>query len=160
KSGAFSLALFEQLEKSNLEKSDFAWPPDMMSLNQNLMGRFAELRDAGQAEQTPSHFWYRDWNGGEGTMATLKRSSSAKQASGERLGPEERFEIVDALLEFEAMADPEYRKALISDLRREIKFNTRLSGAARPDVDNLVRTALRYPGGLKELARIVELRKG
>jgi hypothetical protein len=155
KSGAFSRTLFELLEGS--KKS---LPPPMKQINQQLLEGFAELRDAGKMEQTPSHFWYRDWQGAEGTIASLKRVARAAPPAEAQLTNEQRDEIVLALLEFEVMAGNQERRSVIADLRREIKFSYSSSQIARLDVDNLVRTVLRYPYGLQELIRVVERFKG
>jgi hypothetical protein len=58
------------------------------------------------------------------------------------------------------MANAAERESVIVDLRREIKFNTPRSDRARFDVDNLVKTALRYPGGLKELIHTIKRFEG
>src|SRR5262245_12750655 len=54
KTGAFSKALMEEMEKTSA-----TWPAEMTDLSRRLMERFTMLRDAGQTEQTPAHFWYR-----------------------------------------------------------------------------------------------------
>ncbi len=155
KSGAFSLALFDRLERPGQP-----FPPSMQEINQNLIDHFASLRDAGKARQTPSHFWYREWKGSEGTLGSYKRQVSARPTAEIRLLNEERDQLVEALLEFDAMAINAERESLIADLRREIKFNTLRSDKARYDVDNLVKTALRYPGGVQELIHAVKRFKG
>jgi hypothetical protein len=71
KSGAFSSALFEVLNKQK-----GAWPPDMLRINRQLQERFAKLRDAGKAIQTPGYYWYRDWNGSEGSIGSPLESKS------------------------------------------------------------------------------------
>src|SRR5262249_39585496 len=144
-------ALMEELEKTGA-----GWPPEMTDLNMRLMERFAMLRDAGQSEQTPSHFWYRDWKGSEGTIASFKRRTPAKPAMAIALTNEQRDELVLALLDLDVMANAAERESVIADLRREIKFNTARSDKARFDVDNLVKTALKYHGGLKELIHTIK----
>jgi hypothetical protein len=155
KAGAFSLALMEELVKSGTD-----WPPDVTDLNQQLMERFTILRDMGRAEQTPSHFWYRDWNGSEGTIASHQQRMPSKPGSAIQLTNEERDQVVLALLELEIMSNTTERDSLIADLRREIKHNTARSPKARFDVDNLVKTALKYNGGLKELIHVVKRFEG
>jgi len=127
----------------------------MTDLSRRLMERFTMLRDAGQTEQTPAHFWYRDWKGSEGTIASYKRQKPAKAASAIALTNEQRDELVLALLDLDVMANTAERESVIADLRREIKFNTARSDKARFDVDNLVKTALKYHGGLKELIHTI-----
>ena len=155
KAGAFSLALMEELEKS-----DTCWPPDMTDLNKQLMERFTALRDNGLAEQTPSHFWYRDWKGGEGTIASHRRQTASKSGAAIQLTHEERDRLVLALLDLDVMSNTAERDSVIADLRREIKHNTARSPRARFDVDNLIKTALKYNGGLKELMHVVKRFEG
>ncbi|MBK7599640.1 MAG: hypothetical protein IPJ07_14410 [Acidobacteria bacterium] len=155
KTGAFSKALMEELEKQ-----EASWPPEMSRLNSQLMERFTMLRDSGKAGQTPSHFWYREWNGSEGTIGSFKRHSPAKAVAQIPLSNEDRDELVLALLELEAMASREERENVIKDLRQEIKFNIPYSNKDRFHVDNLVKTALNYPGGLQEVIRVVNRFKG
>jgi hypothetical protein len=154
KSGAFSEVLFERLGGMN------TLPPPMQELNEGLLKQFAELRDSGKAEQTPSHVWYREWQGTEGTLGTLKRPAQPALSGTVKLSNDERDEVVQALLGFDVMANPEERRSIIADLRREIKFNYRSSSIALMDVNNLVRTSLSYPYGLQELIRVVERFKG
>jgi len=150
KTGAYSQALLEELENGSAD-----WPPDMSGINRRLLERFAALREAGDANQTPSHFWYRDWKGGEGTIASFKRQASAKTAA-IQLSNEQRDELVNALLEMDVMTNPAERESVIADLRREIKNNTARSNKAHFDVNNLVKTALKYSGGLKELIHAIK----
>src|SRR5262249_15640838 len=96
KTGAYSRALMEELEKANAD-----WPPDMTDLNRRLLERFTTLRDAGEADQTPSHFWYRDWKGGEGTFAFHKRQTPVKPGAGVQLTNEQQGRIVSMLCDRE-----------------------------------------------------------
>lgn len=155
KTGAYSQALLQELEKTNSD-----WPPDMADLNRRMMERFTSLRDAGHPDQTPSHLWFRDWKGGEGTIASFKRQSPAKPAAAIQLTNEQRDELVMALLELDAMANRQERESVIADLRREIKFNIEYSNKDRFHVDNLVKTAVKYPGGLQELIHTIKRFKG
>jgi len=150
KTGAYSQALLQELEKGSAD-----WPPDMSAINRRLMERFAALREAGDAIQTPSHFWYRDWKGGEGTIASFKQQASAKTAA-IQLSNEQRDELVNILLKMDVMSNPAERESVIADLRREIKNSTARSSKAIFDVDNLVKTALKYSGGLKELIHTIK----
>lgn|SRR5262245_13137012 len=157
RSGLFSSALLDRLEQPGA-----AWPPDMGALNQQLQEHFAILRDRGETRQTPAHFWYRDWLGSEGTLATLERIDGALPADeeDEELDFSERMKLVDALLACQVMTNPQSRESVIGDLRREIRERTAYSGAPKQDVINLVKTALNYSGGLKELIYVVQNYEG
>ena len=150
KSGAFSEALLAQLEQSSN-----GWPPDLQQITQRLQEHFAALRDAGEARQTPAHFWFRDWNGSEGTLGSLVRQPQPTAGGGEELGFVQRGKLTNALLACEVMSNTQTRESVISDLRREIKFNTWRNPASSIDVGNLVRTAMHYSGGLAELLTVV-----
>jgi hypothetical protein len=156
-SGLFSSALLDKLGQSGA-----AWPPDMAALNQQLQEQFATLRDRGETRQTPAHIWYRDWHGDEGTLSTLARAKGAlpPDEEDEELDFAGRMKLVEALLACEVMTSPQSRDSVIGDLRREIRERTERSAAARQDVIGLVRTALNYSGGLKELIYVVQIYEG
>lgn len=59
RSGLFAEAVLRELKKTPRA----VWPPDMKAVTTRLQKRFAALRDAGQANQTPSYAVYRDWDG-------------------------------------------------------------------------------------------------
>jgi hypothetical protein len=44
------------------------WPPDLLLIVRRVMERFLALRRAGQKQQTPTYFWYRDWDLNEDSL--------------------------------------------------------------------------------------------
>jgi Holliday junction resolvase RusA-like endonuclease len=88
-------------------------------------------------------------------IASFKRQAAVKPAAAVRLSNEQRDDLVNALLELDVMANAAERDSVIADLRREIKHNTPRSPKAKFDVDNLVKTALKYRGGLRELIHTI-----
>lgn len=156
KSGTFSAALLEQFAHTGPE-----WPPEMTKITRQLQQHFTILRDGGQAQQTPAHFWYRDWSGNEGALGTFARQAAARPADNTvQLGLTGRMELVNALLACGVIADGQTRESVIGDLRREIKYHVPRHHIPRFDIDNLVKTAIRYPGGLQELLHIVQTYEG
>jgi hypothetical protein len=62
KTGLFSKAVLEELAQA----STAFWPPDLKLISGHLEQKFVALREQGAIEQqTPLHFWYRDWKGNE-----------------------------------------------------------------------------------------------
>src|SRR5262245_6600717 len=153
KSGAFSTALSEELSQPGV-----GWPPDMAQLNQRLQERFVALRSSGALRQTPSHFWYRDWRGNEGTlgMGQYAPVADAIASAPPSLEFRQRRELVKALLACEHLANPKKRQKVIDDLQPAIRHNIPHDDAALEHVDNLIRTALRYPYGIEDVLYVVE----
>ena len=59
--GLFSQLVLEELAKQGSDR----WPPDMELLTISLTERFDKLHADSIAKQTPTHFWYKNWDGTE-----------------------------------------------------------------------------------------------
>ena len=66
--GLFSQVVREELAKQGSDR----WPPDMELLTSSLTERFNKLRAGGEAKQTPTHFWYKNWDGTERLLGDIK----------------------------------------------------------------------------------------
>ncbi len=63
----FTLELLEHLQSL---PRDGVWPPDMNPVVTHLRQRFEELRSNGYTQQVPTHFWFRNRDGGEDRVET------------------------------------------------------------------------------------------
>lgn len=83
-------------------------------------------------------------------------TSSPKLPPTKRLTFTQRSELVNSLLEIPAMADPNERSNIISELPLEIKGSISYSKAGRAHVFSIVRTCLGYPRGMETLRDVVQ----
>ncbi len=65
KTGLFTKELMAQLAHQA------EWPPKMEEIRAQLSQRFEELREIGQAEQTPTYYYYRNWDSNEGVLGQV-----------------------------------------------------------------------------------------
>lgn len=86
-------------------------------------------------------------------MSTFRQSIT-------QLSTKQKLNLVEALLACQNMADRQSREAIVRDLSNDIKNNIKHVDAARPDVVNIVSTALNYADGLDELITLVRLYEG
>jgi hypothetical protein len=63
--------LFSEVVLKVLAEDAQAWPPDMVALATRVEEQFAQLRATGQAEQTPTYYWYRDQADHDSTSGQL-----------------------------------------------------------------------------------------
>jgi predicted ATPase/Tfp pilus assembly protein PilF len=73
--GLFSDAVLEELEQAGEEH----WPPDMARVAQALERRFATWRQEGLARQTPTYFWYRDWDDRESELGSAAMEEEVRE---------------------------------------------------------------------------------
>ena len=66
--GLFSQIVLEELARQGSDR----WPPDMELLTTSLTERFDKLRADGMVKQTPTHFWYKNWDGTERLVGDRK----------------------------------------------------------------------------------------
>jgi hypothetical protein len=67
KTGLFTKELMLQLTIQSKNE----WPPNMEMVSMQLNQRFEALREAGESEQTPTYYYYRDWHSNEGTLGEV-----------------------------------------------------------------------------------------
>lgn len=157
KTGRFSEAVRHLLEKQD----DATWPPDMQGLTADLLQRFTELRDAGEAYQTPSFFWYRDWNDNQGSLGSAHVQGGAVPAGSRReLMPNDKRLLTQALLLCPSMKNYNSREAVLLQLRSRIYNSIPRSTTAQIDVSNVVNTCLNYVGGMIELVEALRIFDG
>jgi hypothetical protein len=101
--GQFSFILTEELKR--LPPPD--WPPDLSAAESRIQAEFDDLRLKGEANQTPVHFYYQDWDGQE------RVSNYSNEPP---LGPAER-ELANALMLCPVMQSDNTRSELLGELR-------------------------------------------
>jgi hypothetical protein len=77
RTGLFSEVVMEELA----EEANSSWPPDMKNLANKLEDRFKRLRQQGLTQQTPTYFWYRDWNEHENSLGNIPNSTPLELAA-------------------------------------------------------------------------------
>jgi len=77
-----------------------------------------------------------------------------------QLTPQQKRQLVDALLGCPTMQGRQGRDTVLEDLRADIKNNVERHSAPRLDVNSIVSTALVYAGGLQELIETVRSYEG
>jgi hypothetical protein len=161
KAGAFSEALFEQLDKME------SLPPDMDRLKEELNNRFTQLRVSGKAEQTPSYIWFRDWMGGREALGTLNLNRKndpsgaylflndepggvAKVQQQNRFNPEDQQQIV-RLLE-DVFHNSKRWETIISEIRKNLQLpGFDESSLLRHNLSNLLNGCLSKTFGYQQL---------
>lgn len=155
--GAAATGLFSHELLEILGTDTGAWPPDMESLFARLRARFGTLRAADLTRQTPTYLWYRSHTGVEGQL--LQTGPTGAVASAEprsrQPDPELIANLVDALLHIDEFADPNGRQQILHLMRRELTGAIPRYPAARLDAFAIVRTCLRFSGGLTELTEVL-----
>jgi hypothetical protein len=156
KTGLFSREVRELLEREPLDR----WPPDMVALTASLQRRFIKLREERLTDQTPSFFWYRDWDANEGTLGQPSiepavATSAALPADLLEVTFREKGEVVDALVSIPAIKNPNNRETILQQLRSDIYRSIPRDPALQFDVFNTVDTCLNYAGGIQELYEVV-----
>jgi hypothetical protein len=152
KTGRFSDAVRQLLEAQGGE----TWPPDMPRLAADLSRRFTELRDAGEVSQTPSFFWYKDWNDNEWSLGTAPVQGTARAAVARRaLSVNDKRRLMQALLPCPSVAGLNSRESVLRQLRRRIYNSIPRNPVPQVDVFNIVDTCLNYAGGMMELVEAV-----
>jgi Effector-associated domain 2/Caspase domain len=154
RTGLLSQELMEELRAP----AGHGWPPDMDAILMRLDQRFTALRAAGRAAQTPTSFQWRPWTGG---LRVLGDSASKPPEVATRPvwrpGNATLRELINRLLDLDAMADPVGRAAVVRGLRKGIATSIRYDPASRPHVVNIVTRCLEWPGGLSDLLEAIKL---
>jgi hypothetical protein len=71
------------------------------------------------------------------------------------LSVQQKLKLVEVLLACPSMQDRQLRETIVRDLQDDIKNNIKHVDTARPDVMNIVSTALNYTNGLESLIQLV-----
>ena len=71
----------EELMKELGQEVNSNWPPNMKQLANNLENRFEELGRKNEAQQTPTYFWNRDWNGNENSLGSVSVNTISRDSS-------------------------------------------------------------------------------
>ena len=157
--GIFSRELLNEL---SLLKDTEVWLPDMEVVMQNVQQKFIKLREDGQTKQTPSFFLYQDWAGNikerfsEIEPATRTREQDTFQLP-RNLTIKELGLLRDLFLECQSIRDPQSRKDIILNLRREIANNIIMEGNPNTVVLSVIKTSRGYSGGLAELLDVIDM---
>jgi hypothetical protein len=168
KTGVFSRAVLEELA----HQPPGSWPPDFKLISETLEQKFVALRQAGLVDQTPVHYWNRDWLGNENTFSevkgvSIKAEGVAKDLAGTvpiRDWPKFSFdakkELVNKLLACPSMSLESGRRSVLSNLNFTIKHRIPEDPVPVNFVMNIVTTCQAFPGGLHELVNIIEFYEG
>jgi Effector-associated domain 2 len=137
-----------------------AWPPEPDLVVAALRRRFVELRGTGQVRQTPTYFWHRGRGGDEGQVMYVEEPRVAVAAAVSPGGTERApfakiAAVVDALTRVAEFERPTSREEILTLIRREVSSAIPRQSSARLDALAIVRTCLRYEGGLAELVDAV-----
>jgi hypothetical protein len=151
RTGLFTRELLSELGPAG----ESAWPPEAEGLVRALRERFARMRASGHIRQTPAYFWFRGHAGDEGQVMHLPSARPAVPGRAGRVPMAESAAVVEALLAADEFVDPDGRKEILAMLRREITSLIPRHRAARQDAFAIVRTCLRFDGGLPELVDAV-----
>lgn len=153
RTGIFSREVLRVLEADGLPA--LTTPGHLAS---RLGGVFTDLRSRGRTAQTPTYLWYRSPTGDEGH---LLRPPAGPAPSAERpLGPTALKPAVDALESIPEFRRPNDREVILGLLRGPIYTAIPRSPVTRIEAVNVIRTCLRYPGGLTELIEAVRFFAG
>ncbi|MGK7895637.1 MAG: caspase family protein [Xenococcus sp. (in: cyanobacteria)] len=158
--GIFTRELLTEL--STFEETEF-WLPDMEVVMGNVQQKFIELRENGQTKQTPSFLMYQDWSGNkkerfseiESIKKEIKTVDSIQLPR--RLNIKELGKLRDLFLECKSVQNPQSRKDIILNLRKEIANKIIMEGSANSVVLSVIKTSRSYSGGLAELLDVIDM---
>ncbi|WP_203845744.1 effector-associated domain 2-containing protein [Dactylosporangium siamense] len=131
---------------------------DPPALFEALRERFSTRRGAGLTRQTPTYLWYRNELGDEGQLLHSASRHPAAPVTEVPVPPPSSalVPVVEALLALAEFREPATREEILQLLRGSLYGSIRRHPAARPDAISIVRTCLRFPGGLTELVEAVQ----
>jgi hypothetical protein len=95
------------------------WPPDLPELCQRLVRRFEELSEAGQAQQVPSYYSYRDWHGNlrvERGVGQTAPNDAVPRSIWPDLTEAGRTRLINLLRGVNRFAEPQVRERIVSAL--------------------------------------------
>lgn len=138
-----------------LASTGMAWLADPQPLVVALRDRFSALRAGGLTRQTPTYLWYRNALGDEGLVLQQPAPATGLRVASAEVSSSHLRLVVDALLEIPEFRRPNDREEILALLRRQVYAAIRRNPGARLDAFSVVRTCLRYSGGLAELVEAV-----
>jgi hypothetical protein len=139
-----------------------SWPSDLPSVAQQLAERFIALQRAGEAQQTPVTYWYRDWSGNERYLSEI---DDRNVPPGPVVRPprdlrlDEYEKLLTTLLQLMTMKDRVARDRVVQKLRPDIAIRIDRNNTAQLDVMAILDTS-RYYNGLAELLRTIRMFEG
>jgi hypothetical protein len=131
--------------------ADAGFPPDMEQVARVLQRKFTDLRDRGDAKQTPAYFWFRDWQTNETGLGTPRDGTTRRLQSSTRMPVESRRRLVNAFCRLPGFLRPEERNKVLEQISSSIVALTPRHNTPRFDIDNIVETCLSFPKGICEL---------
>ena len=156
--GLFTRELMKELKSYNEIKY---WLPDMEAVMRNIQQNFIKLREDGQTQQTPCFQLYQDWSGNKKERfseiePTNKKEIYHNPQLPRKLTIKELGQLRDLFLECDSIRDPQRRKDIILNMRKEIANNIIMEGSANIVVLSMIRTSRSYSGGLAELLEVTD----
>jgi hypothetical protein len=150
RTGLFSSEVMRELDAAPVQP----WPPDVDQLVDGLRARFSHLRDGGGPAQTPTYLWYRNRRGDEGQLLQ-SGAAPAQPAPGARPDLGRLREATEALVRVDEFVRSDTREEMLSTLRREVYAAINRQSNARLEAVSVLRTCLRFAGGMAELIETV-----
>lgn len=98
---------------------------------------------------------YREWSAQSST--STDRQSGPTPKNFRQMGPQQKMQLVDALLQCQSVSNRQTRDTVVDGLPTEVKYNIQRSANDRVDVMNIVTTALHYSGGLESFIDLVRM---
>lgn len=115
---------------------------------------FSDLRSQGRTSQTPTYLWHRTATGHEGHLLQPAGTAPAPGAV-PRLTPAALLPAVEALESVPEFQNPTAREEILRLLRGRILTAIPRQQTARLEAVSVIRTCMRFPGGLEELVEAV-----
>ena len=115
---------------------------------------FTDLRSRGRTAQTPTYLWYRSATGDEGHLLRPPTPPTALPAE-PRPTTDDLLPAVDALESVAEFQSPPAREEILRLLRGRIYTAIPRHQTTRLEAVSVIRTCLRFPGGLAELVEAV-----
>jgi hypothetical protein len=130
-------------------------PAALDGLPARLRTVFTDLRARGRTAQTPTYLWYRSATGDEGHLLHPAGPSPASPPAGSHLTPAALLPAVEALESVTEFRSPAAREEILRLLRGSVHTAIPRQQTARLEAVSVIRTCLRFPGGIEELIEAV-----
>ncbi len=155
RTGLFSAEVLRLLAAAGTDP----WPPDVDALIAELRERFTQSRDRGRHEQTPTYLWFRNRRGDEGQLLRSGTTPATPARPGQ---PDLRLlgAAADALVRVDEFTRMDSREEMFSTLRRDVYSAINRQANARLEAISVLRTCLRFAGGITELIESVRFFAG
>ncbi|GAA1033131.1 hypothetical protein GCM10009557_33880 [Virgisporangium ochraceum] len=119
-----------------------------------LRAVFSDLRAQGRTSQTPTYLWHRTATGNEGHLLRPVGAAPAPAAP-PRLTAAALLPAVEALESVPEFQSPTAREEILRLLRGRVYTAIPRQQTARLEAVSVIRTCMRFPGGLEELVEAV-----